>query len=277
MNRVFIAILIIVPVFLSCNRFRADNEKTVLARVQDEYLYKSDIKGAIPKNIPARDSLTMARSLVNKWVEKTMLLKKANENLSREDLNFEEQLEKYRNSLVIYKYETSLVRQQIDTTIREEEIKNYYKENKSNFRLKNGLIKIHYILLPLDYENTSKARRIFFNEDNTISIESYCKENNLSYFLEDTWMYLSEVKNYLPLNIEKTSDIKYKEKELKDSNYQYFIKILESRSTNDIKPLSLVKNDIRNIIVNQRKTRFIKKLHDDLVSKGFDKNEIEIY
>ena len=269
--------MIIAPLLLSCDRFRSNEDEPILARVQDEYLYQSDVTKSIPKGISPRDSITMAQSLINKWIEKTMLLKKAEKNLTDEELNIEKQMEKYRRSLVVYKYETKLVRREIDTIVGAEKIRTYYNKNKKNFRLKDDLIKVHYILLPLDYDKTAEVRRIFFNEDNTVSIEAYCKENDLSYFLEYTWMDLSEVKQYLPLKAKKAEDFEYMEKELKDSDYQYFIKILDVKTTNDVKPLEMVRNDIRNIIVNQRKTKFVQKMHNDVVKEGFDKNEIEIY
>ncbi|MCF8338084.1 MAG: hypothetical protein K9I74_08890 [Bacteroidales bacterium] len=264
-------------VLLSCNRFRTEDDQTILARVQDEYLSESEIKESIPSGISARDSLTMARSLINKWIKKTILLKKAKENLSSEELDFEEELEKYRNSLIIYKYENNLIQQKVDTVVEEQEIKTYYKNNKSNFRLKDDLLKVHYVLLPLGYENTNEVRRMFFNEENTSTIKSYCEKHNLKYFLEDHWMYFSEVKNYLPLKAKSASDIKYEEKELKDSEYRYLFKILDIRGVNDTKPLSLVKNDIKSIIINQRKTRLKKQMHNDLVNDGFKENEIETY
>ncbi|MCF8231765.1 MAG: hypothetical protein K9J27_06195 [Bacteroidales bacterium] len=249
----------------------------MLARVQDEYLTESEIKESIPSGISARDSLTMARSLINKWIKKTILLKKAKENLSNEELNFEEQINDYRNSLIIYKYESSLVKQKVDTVVKEQEIKTYYENNTSNFRLKDDVLKIHYVLLPLGYENTNEVRRIFFNEDNTGTIKSYCKKHNLKYYLDDEWMYFNEVRNYLPLKAKKAGDIEYRKNEIKDSEHQYFLKILDVRGINDTKPLSLVKNDIKSIIINQRKTRLKKQMHQDLVSEGFKKNEIETY
>lgn len=270
-------VIVLFLILASCNRFRANEDETILARVQDEYLYASDIEKAIPKGISARDSLTMARSMVNKWIEKTILLNKAQNNLTDSELDFEEQLKKYRNSLIIYNYETKLIRQKLDTVVSDEEIRSYYQDNKRNFLLKNDILKVHYILLPLDFEEMASARRVFFNDENTNTIESYCKEHNLRYFLEDSWMYLNEVKQYLPLRIESAEEIKYSEREIKDSEFQYFIKIIDSRQAKEIKPLSLVRNDIRNIIVNQRKTRMIKNMHQDLVDEGFKNNDIEIY
>lgn len=270
-------VIVLVLILFSCNRFRADENETILARVDDAYLYASDIEQSIPKGISARDSLTMTRSMVNKWIEKTILLHKAQNNLTDSELDFEEQLKKYRNSLIIYNYETKLIRQQLDTIVSDKEIKTYYQDNKRNFLLKDDIMKVHYILLPLDFEQTASARRVFFNDENTNTIESYCKEHNLRYFLEDSWMSLSEVKQYLPLSIGAIDEIEYSERELKDSDFQYFIKIIDSRQTQEIKPLSLVRNDIRNIIVNKRKTRKIKNMHQDLVDEGFKNNDIEIY
>jgi len=263
----------------SCGtEFHPKSDEIILARVQDDYLLASEITSYIPKNILASDSVELSKSLIKKWVDNKILLQKAKQNLTEEDLNFDKQLEEYKNSLIIYKYQSKLLYQNLDTVVDAQEIKNYFENNKNNFILDEDLIKINFIILSLDFDKVSEVRKLFFyNNKDKIATEEYCKKNNLKYYLEDKWFRLQEIKSLIPLNINSISEIKYKEHEFKDADFMYFIKIIDTRKTQEIKPLCFVKNDIQEIIIDKRKQNLLKKMHEDIFEEGIKKNKIEIY
>ena len=88
-----------------------------LARVYDKYLYPSDLADAIPVTASRRDSAKIASQFINNWVHENVLIKQAELNLSEEQLNFNEQLNSYKNSLVIYAYEQALINEKLDTSV----------------------------------------------------------------------------------------------------------------------------------------------------------------
>ncbi|HKK10164.1 MAG TPA: hypothetical protein VJ939_04970, partial [Bacteroidales bacterium] len=162
MSRLFKISAVLFLLISGCNLMGDDRDEPALARVGDQYLYMSEITSRIPKGIQARDSLSMAKAIINQWIEKAVLVNQAKDNLPEEDLNFEEKIENYRNSLLTYHYETLLIRQKVDTNISQDEIKAYYKKNKKNFLLEKDLIKANYIKVPKGFNNLSEARKIFF-------------------------------------------------------------------------------------------------------------------
>lgn len=269
---------VLLSVFLSgCKHMHTDSDEPAMARVQDEYLYLSAITEKIPKGISARDSISMAKAIINQWIQKTMLVKQATENIPEEKLDFEEKLEQYRNSLIIYEYESSLIRQKIDTLITQQEIETYYEDHKQNFILGEGIVKANYIIIPKTFEERKKAREIFFQSENTSLIEEYCKQNNIQYYLEPTWIYFADLKASTPLRATSAKALTFSEKEIYDHDQIFLIKILGTRLTNDVKPIEFVEKSIKNILLNKRRTNFIKQMHRDIVEAGFEKNEIEIY
>jgi hypothetical protein len=90
--------------------------------VDDKYLYSSELKDVIPLNTTVKDSLILAKNYINNWVREKLILRQALLNLSEEQLDFEKQLDNYRNSLIIYQYKSLLVNQKLDTAIKPSEI-----------------------------------------------------------------------------------------------------------------------------------------------------------
>ncbi|MEA3505298.1 MAG: hypothetical protein U9R32_08930 [Bacteroidota bacterium] len=272
-------IIFLVPIILSsCGTgFRPKSDDAILARVQDEYLLESEVTTSIPNNIAPSDSIDIAKIIIKKWVDKKILLEKAKNNLSENDLDFYKQLDDYRNSLITYKYESKLLHQTLDTVVSDDEIKNYFEKNRNNFLLDEDILKINYLILSLDYKNASEARKLFFYNNNLFEIEEYCKKNNLIYYLEDKWLQFPEIKNHLPLKINSISDIKYNDHEFKDANFQYFVRIIDTKQKQELKPISFVKTTIIEIIINKRKQLLLKKMHEEIFNEGIKKNKIEIY
>ena len=130
-----------------------DNDKgTVLARVHDAYLYEADIESLVPPNASPRDSITLVKNFTDNWVKTQLMVHQAKKNLTIQQLDFDKQLEDYKNSLIIYYYETELIRQMLDTITSDEEIEQYYIDHLDDFELKENIAKILYVILDNDSE-----------------------------------------------------------------------------------------------------------------------------
>lgn len=277
MHKVFVLAIISILLAGSCSYFANDRDEPAAARVGSNYLYLSDVASRIPEGISPRDSLSMAKNIVNQWVQKQMLITRAKENVLENSDELQKKVENYRNELLVHQYETQLIKQKADTGISLKDIEAYYNENKENFILDREILKINYIVLPLQYENTQEAREMFFSAENTSEIESYSKENNLDYFLEPIWIYFEDAAKSLPLRITSVSGIKYSTTELTDETFRYLVQINGTRASGEIKPLEFVSSDIKNILLNRRRLELLKKMREDIVSAGFENNEIEVY
>ena len=133
----------------SCSTFFKKKSERILARVHDDYLYESDMKGIVASGILPKDSLAITRSFIENWVRQQLIIQQAQKNLTNAQMDFSRQLENYKNSLIIYEYENALVRQNLDTVITDEETENYYDANQQNFLLKDNIVQILYVKLQL--------------------------------------------------------------------------------------------------------------------------------
>ena len=74
-------ITIIFTLFLfSCDLIQ-DKSDQILARVNDDYIFNSDLKKVLPKNLSFEDSILFTNNFINNWAKRKLLFEKALINL----------------------------------------------------------------------------------------------------------------------------------------------------------------------------------------------------
>ena len=66
-------------------------KREAIARVNDSYLYLDKINDVIPKGTSAKDSLILLKKYINNWIHETLVIQKAEDNLTDEQKNVEKQ------------------------------------------------------------------------------------------------------------------------------------------------------------------------------------------
>jgi hypothetical protein len=259
----------------------ADKGK-IVARVFDYKLYTSDIRDLIPAGTPADDSARRAENFINAWVKEKLLVHKAETNLGNEQKNVEKQLQDYRNSLIIYAYEKELVRQKLDTVVSDEMIKQYYDAHPNDFELKDNIMKVIYVKVDKKAPNIAKLRNLIQspNPKDRADLESYCKQFGQNYFLDDNvWLLFDDLLKEVPIETYNKELFLQNNKfvELADSTSFYFVSIKGVMTRNSHSPLAFEKENIRNIILNQRKRDMIEQMHTALYKEAMENKDIEIY
>jgi hypothetical protein len=65
--------------------------------------------------------------------------------------------------------------------------------------------------------------------------------------------------------------------ETSDDIYVYFVRVLDYKITDQISPLEFVKDDIVQIIRNQRKVALTQRLEEEIFKEASENNDFEIY
>ena len=277
-------LLYIVILLLStgCIKTLKDNDSKILARVQDSYLYISDIHNIIPNNISPRDSIVFVRGYVKDWVKTNVMIYQAQQNLPDSLLNFDKQLEDYRNSLIIYRYETRLINQNLDTIVTDANIEEYYNSHLSDFELKENITRAIYVIIENDTAIESKYDYIFNLPDSSLfdSLNYYSQVNSLSAYLDTTnWISFINIQKVIPIETYNRELFLKNNKlvKIETNHYTYFLKFIDFKIKDDISPLAFKRNDIYNIIVSRRKIKLAKEVRNNIYERALLNNEFEIY
>jgi hypothetical protein len=275
-------LLFILILLTSCSGFYKKKTERTLARVYSEYLYESDLKGVVQPGTLAKDSLMIVRAYVDNWVRQRLILHQAEKNLENNDIDFTKQLENYRNSLIIFEYENALIRQKLDTIVTDEEISNYYNTNQNTFLVRDNIIRIQYVKLPLKSRFTAQARNLLLSDkpNDKNRLADLCEQQSFGYFIDDEkWLYFSDFMNEIPLRTSAPEDFlkKNRQVEVSDQNFTYLVRFKDFKLKDSVSPLEMEKQKINDIILNKRKMELLGKMHDYIYQNALKQNDFEVF
>jgi hypothetical protein len=276
-----IHILFLCGAVVACSG-QSDDSEIRVARVGDNMLYLSEIEEFVPEGISYSDSILIAEDFVRKWIERELLIKKAEENLTPEQLDVSEEIADYRNSLIIYKYKNQMVAQKMDTIVRDAEIEEYYSQHAENFHLTHTIVKAAFVKIPEEVADPELLKLYCMNS----SDEDFrdLKEYSLQYAksfdtFNDTWVDFRRVIINLPDLPEDPEKFLTGNKilEIRDSAFYYVVCIRDYKLAGEPAPVEYLKGQIKGLILNRRKMEFLKKIEQDIYTEGLRSHKFNIY
>jgi hypothetical protein len=278
-----ILLLFIAISMFSCNYFtlKKDDRKPI-ARVNDAYLYKSDLKNILANNPSKQDSAIFVKNYINSWIKHELLLDKAKLNLQEQTDKFDELVKKYKEDLFINSYKEKAVAQYLDTVVTENDINEFYKKNSQNFRLNEDLIQLKFIKIGKNVLNKKELIKLFKSNKQEDLDSLKTKELELkSMNLNDTiWVKYTNLITKVPVfkNVDKKQLLKkdyFIQKE--DSLSLYLLKISNVLLIGNVAPKSYIEPTIVQVILQQRKLKLLKNIEETLVNDARKKQQFEIY
>jgi len=267
----------------SCTYFKPEAKPEAIARVGDSFLYKEDIKDLIAAGTSREDSIMIVRSFIDRWATQKLLMEAANLNLNdAKKAEFDDLVRQYKNDLYTKAYIEEVVKTTVDTVISENELKEYYDNNKENFRTNGTLVQLRYINLPKDHPKFSTIRSKFldFRKSDRKFWDTYQVQFKNSALNDSVWVELNEIYRKLPFinpdNREKyiSEGISF---EKPDSLNVYLVKIKKTINKNEISPFVYLKPTLQQVILNRRKLELIKKFEKEITDDAIKNDKYEIY
>jgi hypothetical protein len=261
----------------------ADTSDPPVARAFGEQLYWSDLRQTVPVDASPDDSAALAQRFIQAWLMQQVVLNKAEQNLGAEKKDFEQQLQDYRRSLVIFAYEQALVDQKLDTTIARMEIEDYYEKNRPNFELQDNILRVRWFKVrESDKRAMRRLEEHFLSGQNERmrEVELWLAERNVPIADRSaSWTTLGELRSEIPeWDLQKPPVVLREGRMvLRSGDGGYFVDILELRPKDSVSPLPLVEQDIRSILINQRKLQLIERMREDLYREAQANNDVEVF
>jgi len=280
-NRLYHIILALT--FLSFFGCTTKNDEGVkVASAYNDVLYLSDLEEVIPKDLGDNDSLIFVQNYINHWMQEKVLLHFSTLNLEEANLNMEEQIENYRNSLLIYNYQKRYIQQNLDTMITDEEISEFYQSHSTDFELKDNIVKVKFLKLDKKSKNIKEIRKLLkANQPEDVEkLRDLAERYSVNYFLDsDVWILFEDLLKAVPIKTyNQESFLKNNQYfELSDSLYTTLVRISGFKIKESVSPLSFEYERIRMIILNKRKQVMIKKLEDDIFAKAQEEGALKNY
>jgi hypothetical protein len=278
-----IAGLLVLFLFCSCRYFKKEDKAkaNAVARAYDKYIYADDLKGIVPANSSKQDSAVIAKNYIDNWIHQQAVLHKAEKNLDNEKKDVEKQLEEYRNSLVRYAYEKELIQQRLDTNVSDKEIETFFNSNPDNFQLKSNILRVILLKLNKKSPKLDKARQWYKSENakDRELLTGYAHQYAINFYLDDnTWLQFDDLLKEIPIKTYDQEQFLHNNRniEVEDSTDIYLISIKSFKIKNSLSPLSFEKNNIRAMLINQRKLKLIEQMEKQAYDDAQNNGDVEI-
>ena len=267
----------------ACNFRPAPTESNPLARVNDAFLFETDIDFSFVKGQTESDSIIYVQNIINNWATTQLLIDGANLNLTKEtQTEFEQLVQQYKSDLYTSAYVEALVNNNLDTSISNQELDTVYSRNKQLFVLKEDLLKMRYVNVNSNLSNLDEVKKRFkrYNAEDKKRLDSISIQFNSFYLKDSIWIKseqaISKIKP-LQLGFNKVLLKKPNFIQLKDSLGLYLMQINEVLERGSQAPMEYVLPTLKQIVINNRKLKLIKQLKSDIVNDAIKNKKFEIY
>ncbi len=274
--------IIFILLIISCELENNSKEEPI-ARVNDNFLFFSDVQESLDENMSQNDSILAVNSAINNWASKKLLYEKAIFNLSNSKQNELDQLVRsYESDLYISNYEKEWLKTRVDTIVSNDQLQSYYNDNKNKFRLRQDILLARFIELPIENFNKTQIVRSFrrLNFQDKIYLDSISLQFKSSFINDSVWLRPELFFNKFKIeNIAKYNRYLKKKSffEIKDLESLYLVYISDIQKKNNYAPMSYVKPTLVQILLNKRKLEMKKQLKTDILKQGISENNFEIY
>lgn len=274
----------VVCTILSCDTyFNKKVEREPLARVGQTFLYKDDIAPLIKEGMSKVDSVSFVTNYINNWASKQLLLSKSKINLPEEKLSeFDALVDAYRTDLYTRAYQEALVSRGTDTLISDDQLVAFYEEQQENFKLKERIVRIRFVQLPLNFLNQDEVEKRLksFEDQDLVYLDSIGVQFKKLNFNDSIWVSSTRIFEEIPPITFDNQDRYLKNSqffELQDSIGVYLGKIEEVKDVNEIAPLSYIEPTIKQVLLSRRKINYLRKLETEIIDEAIREKEFEVY
>jgi hypothetical protein len=253
----------------------------ILASVYNRSLYLNAMDGMFPDGATQTDSQQLVNAFVDRWVREQLVMSEAERNIPK-DLNIDDLVQKYRESLILSNYEENLTKIGLDTTISDEELNAFYQKNKEQYQLETPIMRCYFLKIPRptpQYDSISKWWNNGTSGDNPRKMRLYAQQNAKNYVLEDSlWTKVETIAPLLPKGTLTTDNVeKGKELSMKDDNFQYYLRVLGVMNRQEIAPLSFIREQASKYILHKRKIQLLEQKKQEMYDTEVRKNNVKIY
>ena len=276
-----ICLLALLALLFACREEVSYVERTSIASVGNIHLYKDEVDIIYAQQGRGADSTAFMQNYIERWAIDVLFYEKAKENVALTD-EIDKMVENYRTSLIQNLYQDRLITQQLIPSISDTQVQMFYEKERDLFELTEPYVKGFYVQLPAKASKVRDVRKwcLRKGQDDLEELEKLCSENDYDYrFFMEEWIPFGDLAHKLPLTDQQLMDRLSKKStiEFKEGQYTYFVCADSILKRNDIKPIEMVSNEIKELLLNSQKANFIKKVKRSLYEDALKNGQVILY
>ena len=228
------------------------------------------------------DSATFVNNEINRWIKNQVILDKAKLYIDENDKELHLKVRKYKELLIINRYQTELINNEFDTTVLRSNIEEYYKNYPEDFILHKNIVKARIVIINKKTLNLKKIEDLIITKDDLEmkELSEFCRMHAENSFLNDSvWMYFSYFDQKIIISEKERKKIFSKKNKLYSFTDDHFISLFfikDYQIKGEESPLPFVFSNIREILRNKNKQKFLNEIENKLYNEALSSEHIKI-
>tara|TARA_Y100000385_G_scaffold58557_1_gene56458 strand:- start:1667 stop:2494 length:828 start_codon:yes stop_codon:yes gene_type:complete len=228
------------------------------------------------------DSATFVNNEINRWIKNQVILDKAKLYIDENDKELHLKVRKYKELLIINRYQTELINNEFDTTVLRSDIEEYYKNYPEDFILHKNIVKARIVIINKKTLNLKKIEDLIITKDDLEmkELSEFCRMHAENSFLNDSvWMYFSYFDQKIIISEKERKKIFSKKNKLYSFTDDHFISLFfikDYQIKGEESPLPFVISNIREILRNKNKQKFLNEIENKLYNEALSSEHIKI-
>ncbi|MEM7659241.1 MAG: hypothetical protein AAF399_24180 [Bacteroidota bacterium] len=257
----------------------------VVASFGDKDLYTEDLNAFLPDSLRGEDSTRAVGGFIDAWVKREAIAQQAMGEMGPVAAEIEARVDAYRQALIENEYAQLLIDQHSEKFIvSESDIENYYNKYPEKFVARTNFYQYFYVKTAKAYQYRVVTLMRSNEEEKRQELIEWSTENasvyklDSAYVTEETLMSVSDgFQQFGDIRrASKTTPYPYYHREEGVTYYDFF-RMLDEIKPGEQLPLSLCRDQIINIIRNQRKEALIDQSTANLVQQAKLAKQVTIY
>jgi len=277
--------LLVLLMMAGCKDDKRHFDGDAVARYKQQYLYEGELTYHLPKGLKEEDSIRLAKKYVDDWLTARAIEDKANTVLPDLDQEIMNKLEIYRSRLIEHEYMDYVIESELYSTISDRELNSYYEKNKERFISKADFYSFFYVSSKDPFDPRLIAAIRSRDENMLQELVDWCsQQEDVEFKLDSTYTTETElemISKGFPLNIKLVPLNQVYTYDYADSSTgnitHHLFKMLNKVKEGEQKPLMMCKNEIRAIIINQRKRKLMDQTKKWLLDQAKMNRDVAIF
>ena len=256
-----------------------------VAKVGRKELKTNEIIEAMPANVSGDDSASFVRLYVERWLVRQLKVEEADELFSGSEADIDRMVEEYRHSLLMRKVDQYYVEQQMSADFTDKDIADYYNTHKADFILDRTLVKGRVLRFDAAYRQSktlmAQMREAATSQSAAKTLSEICEKNGFELVdKRSEWVGFSDFLTYLPAAQSQDNEHlldKTGIQQIDAGDKRYYFDFTSVCRKGNVAPLEVVSENIRRILITQRRSEIIKAHEEQIVSEAISSGHAHIY
>lgn len=279
-----VCIVLLLWTFAACQNNAGPGKGDVIARFDKELLLREEVDYFTPDTLKGDDSIKYAKQYIEEWVRTQAIASAAIREVDDLENKVGYKLKTYEKKLMETEFAAWLIQEKPELLIvSDAEIRNYYNKYPDKFVSREEYYQYFFISTKLERQYQLVNEMKTTDPQKIKELISWSATNAADFRLDSTYVPGVELdriaKGFYFGNIRKASEstvYPYAHTEGETTYYDFF-RLLDVINPGDQLPLSLCRDRIINIILNQRKNTLVDQTESNLIQQAKAAGKVTYY